>query len=155
MEGATKGTRLGRSNPTSPPPQLWDIFSRGPLSFKSSRLLRLDGLMVEGWRPDGGTRIAGVDVPACKNNKPAIGSLLIQNKRELAADGSTEGSSSNAPSAKRRDREGNVEPERRLFPLSWRMYNNAPQSPAACRRNGARAVSGKHGNNESQCNSIG
>lgn len=42
----------------------------------------LDGLMVEAVGLMG-TRIAGVDVTAYKNNKLAFSSMLIQNKQAL------------------------------------------------------------------------
>lgn len=93
-----RGTRLGgvtRPRPThrlpsslsTPPPNPPCHPSRGHLFrasvLQSSHLLRLDGLMV-GAVGLMGTRIAGVDVTAYKNNKLAFNSMLIQNKQALA-----------------------------------------------------------------------
>lgn len=100
------GDKAWRSNPTSPPailpihpihppPQfLGHLFSASVL--QSSHLLMLDGLMVEAVGLMG-TRIAGVDVMAYKNNKLALSSMLIQNKQALARMvwARVEGSSSN------------------------------------------------------------
>lgn len=82
------GDTAWRSNPTSPPPfspstclSLGHLFRAYVL--QSSHLLRLDGLMFEAVGLMG-TRIAGVDVTAYKNNKLALSSMLIQNKQALA-----------------------------------------------------------------------
>lgn len=61
-------------------------------------MLGLDGLMVEAVGLMG-TRIAGVDVTAYKNNKLALSSTLIQNKQARTVWARAEGSSSNIRAA--------------------------------------------------------
>lgn len=82
------GDKARRSNSTSPPqlPSLRHPLSLGhlfrPSVLQNSRLLRMDGLMVEAVGLMG-TRIAGVDVAAYNNNRLALCSTLIQNKQAL------------------------------------------------------------------------
>lgn len=72
--------------PASPPPLLVSGTSfQGLCPSKQPHSLRLDGLMVESVGLMG-TRIAGVDVTAYKNNKLVLSSMLIQNKQALAVD---------------------------------------------------------------------